>query len=156
MRKCVYVTNNVFRMNDRFKLFPECGPIQGISMWKITNFGNLQFSYSIELGSAEGWDENVKLFLTVDCFKHLSLERKYPPGKKFFHAQKRFRSSSPINFTFLILTERISWLNFSPYKRSTKTKSQLSKFSLIFFNLFPMFSRLLKIAFLFSLTTVIC
>ena len=40
---------------------------------KITNFGNLQLSYSIELDSAEGWDENVKLLLTVDCFKHLSL-----------------------------------------------------------------------------------
>ena len=41
IRKFVYVTNTCFRMNTRFKLVPESGPIQGISNGEITNFGNL-------------------------------------------------------------------------------------------------------------------
>ena len=48
----------------QFKVFP--------SNREITNFGNTQLISSTEVGGMEGWGKNVKLFFTVDCFKHLS------------------------------------------------------------------------------------
>ena len=134
------------------------------SKGKITIFGNLQLISSTEVGGVEDWGENVKLFSTVDCFKHLStraitwkeissLLRIFSYSTSYSFGSKRFRSSSSINFTFLILS---SWLYFNPDKRSTKLTSRLSMFYVMFFNSFSTFSRLLKSTFLFPLTTVIC
>ena len=140
----------------QFKVFPSYG--------EISNFGNLQLIYLTEVGGVEGWGEYVKLFSTFDFFKHLStgaitwrgissLLRIFSHSTLYSFCFKRFRSSSSVDFTFLILS---SWLYFNPDKRSTKLKSRLSKFSLIFFkisliNLFSTFSRLPKTTF-FSLS----
>ena len=136
--------SNWFQKVVQFKVFPSNG--------EIINFGHLQLISSTELGGVEGWGENVKLFSTSDCFKHLStrainwkeipsLLRIFSYSTSYSFGSKRFRSSSSINFTFLILS---SWLHFNPDKRSTKLTSRLSKFCVISFNSFSTFSRLLK------------
>ena len=98
--------------------------------FKVTRFGNMQHISSTKLCGVEGWSENVKLFSTVDCFKHLStraitwkeiftLLRIFSYSASYSLGSKRCRSSSSINFTFLISS---SWQYFKPDKRSTKLR----------------------------------
>ena len=81
----------------QFEVFPSNG--------EITNFGNLQLTSSTELGGVESWGENVELFSTVDCFKHLctraitwkeiySLLRIFSYSTSYSFGSKRFRGCS--------------------------------------------------------------